>query len=80
MPSTADTTLGNLEVHGTLPSALSGRYLQLGPSPIGAMLHSITLDAGRGVAFESRSIATGAADRIITFGNATFVVNDRGAT
>jgi carotenoid cleavage dioxygenase len=80
MHSTADTTLGNLEVHGTLPSALSGRYLQLGPSPIGAMLHSITLDAGRGVAFESRSIATGAADRIITFGNATFVVNDRGVT
>ncbi|MEO8694175.1 MAG: carotenoid oxygenase family protein [Acidimicrobiales bacterium] len=80
MPSTAETTLGNLEVHGTLPAALSGRHLQLAPNPTNAMMHSLILDAGRAVGFQTRSIATGAADRIITFGNVTFVFGDRGVT
>ena len=72
-PVADETTITDLAVEGTIPPALSGRYMRIGPNPIGnapqpydwsigdGMVHSIALNAGRAVAYRNRWVTTGAA-------------------
>ncbi len=69
-----ETTITDLVVSGTLPEALSGQYLRIGPNPIGgiplpsdsvaeAMVHAIALRAGRAVSYRNRWVRTDMASR-----------------
>src|SRR5688500_6071800 len=69
-----ETTITDLVVSGSLPEALSGQYLRIGPNPIGgdplpngpaaeAMVHAIALRAGRAVSYRNRWIRTDMASR-----------------
>jgi carotenoid cleavage dioxygenase len=74
-PVTDETTIGNLHVDGVLPAALSGRYVCIGPNLIGAtpgvvragaaeaMVHAVTVRAGRGVGYRNRWVVTDTAAR-----------------
>jgi 8'-apo-carotenoid 13,14-cleaving dioxygenase len=78
-PVPDETTITNLEVTGTLPAALSGQYMRIGPNRINAkcgggdwtgdegMVHAVSLDAGRAVAYRNRWIATDAVAHSLAF-------------
>ena len=68
-PVPDETSITSLPVTGTLPAALSGTYLVIGPNPIGppeageparaaAMVHAITVDADGTVSYRNRWITT----------------------
>ena len=68
-PVPDETSITGLPVTGTLPAALSGTYLVIGPNPIGppeageparaaAMVHAITVDADGTVSYRNRWITT----------------------
>jgi 8'-apo-carotenoid 13,14-cleaving dioxygenase len=71
-PVPDETTITNLRVTGTLPAALSGQYMRIGPNRINAkcgggdwtgdegMVHAVSLDAGRAISYRNRWIATDA--------------------
>jgi carotenoid cleavage dioxygenase len=72
-PVADETTITDLAVEGSIPPALSGRYLRIGPNPIGnapqpydwsigdGMVHAIVLHAGRAVSYRNRWVTTSAA-------------------
>ena len=75
-PMETETTLTELQVTGTLPQALDGRYLRIGPNPVAAdpasyhwftgdgMVHGVRLQGGRALWYRNRWIrseAVGAA-------------------
>jgi carotenoid cleavage oxygenase len=74
-PVNDETTITDLAVLGTLPPALCGQYLRIGPNPIvvpsppsdrivaEGMVHAVALRAGRAVAYRNRWIRTDAASR-----------------
>ncbi len=65
-PVTEEVTVTDLEVDGTIPASLQGRYVRTGPNPIGAdpanyhwfggsgMLHGVRLDGGRAAWYRNR--------------------------
>jgi carotenoid cleavage dioxygenase len=68
-PVEAETTCFDLEVHGRIPEGLGGRFLRLGPNPIGpvdpqrfhwflgiGMAHGLRLRAGRAEWYRSRFV------------------------
>jgi 8'-apo-carotenoid 13,14-cleaving dioxygenase len=69
-PVPDETTVTGLPVEGVLPAALSGRYLRIGPNPIGnvaqpyewtttdGMVHAVALQAGRAISYRNRWIRT----------------------
>ena len=67
-PVPDEATLTSLTVDGTLPAALSGRYVRIGPNPTTAtatarrnpdgMVHAVDLHVGRAVEYRNRWIAT----------------------
>ncbi len=67
-PVPDETTLTGLTVDGTLPAALSGRFLRIGPNPIAptptgageddGMVHAVDLRAGRAVRYCNRWVTT----------------------
>src|SRR3954469_2789143 len=71
-PVSDETTITDLAVHGTLPAGLSGRFLRIGPNPIGnrpdadrpydadAMVHGVRLHGGRAVSYWNRWVLTDA--------------------
>lgn len=71
-PVPDETSITSLPVEGTLPPALSGQYLRIGPNPIArdavaagrpggdAMVHSVALRAGRAVSYRNRWVKTDA--------------------
>ena len=74
-PVHEETTITDLVVSGTLPEALSGQYLRIGPNPLGApprfydvttaegMVHAVALRAGRALSYRNRWIRTDGASR-----------------
>lgn len=76
-PVPDETTLADLPVEGTLPVALSGQYLRIGPNPVAAttspgpwrslegMVHGVTLRAGRAVGYRNRWVLTDAVARVL---------------
>src|SRR3954465_3283398 len=74
-PVSDETSIAGLPVSGTLPAALSGRFLCIGPNPIAApatpvdwanaegMVHAVTLAAGGPASYRNRWIITDAAAR-----------------
>jgi carotenoid cleavage dioxygenase-like enzyme len=66
----AELTLTQLEVRGTIPPALSGRYLRIGPNPVDAdpasyhwftgdgMVHGLALSEGKAHWYRNRWIAS----------------------
>src|SRR3954451_21802190 len=70
-----ETTIADLAVQGTLPAGLCGRFLRIGPNPIGRhsisfgsanadpMVHSIRLDGGPAISSRTRWITTDATAR-----------------
>ena len=76
-PVSDETNIADLPVSGTLPAALSGRYLCIGPNPIGTpatsaewasgagMVHAVTLHAGGAVSYRNRWIVTDAAAQLL---------------
>jgi carotenoid cleavage dioxygenase len=69
-PVPDETTIVDLPVEGVLPAALSGRYVRIGPNPIGnvaqpydwtsadGMVHAVALHAGRALSYRNRWIRT----------------------
>jgi carotenoid cleavage dioxygenase len=69
-PMEVELTLTQLEVRGTIPSALSGRYLRIGPNPADAdlaryhwftgdgMVHGLALSDGKAQWYRNRWIAS----------------------
>ncbi len=68
-PMTGELTLGNLAVTGTIPPELDGRYLRIGPNPVGAvnpasyhwftgdgMVHGVRLGGGKAHWYRNRWI------------------------
>ena len=67
-PMEAELTLTELEVSGTIPAALDGRYLRIGPNPVAAnpaayhwftgdgMVHGLRLQDGRALWYRNRWI------------------------
>ncbi|MGB5265528.1 MAG: carotenoid oxygenase family protein [Polyangiales bacterium] len=63
----------DLEVRGSIPSALEGRYIRNGSNPIDGnsghwffgdgMLHSVRLSKGRAISYRNRWVQTGLLDR-----------------
>jgi len=65
-----ETVIVDLDVEGALPEALSGRYLRIGPNPIGraphgddptftdGMVHVVTLRAGQAPSYRNRWVRT----------------------
>ena len=76
-PVSDETNITDLPVSGTLPAALSGRYLCIGPNPIGTpaasaewasgagMVHAVTLHAGGAASYRNRWIVTDAAAQVL---------------
>ncbi len=73
-PVPDETTIVDLAVDGTLPAALSGQYVRIGPNPIerkgrlgprpaDGMVHGIVLHAGRASAYRNRWVKTVATSR-----------------
>jgi carotenoid cleavage dioxygenase len=72
-PVADETTITDLAVEGTIPPTLSGRYLRIGPNPIGnaphpynwtlgdGMVHAVALHAGRAISYRNRWVKTDAA-------------------
>jgi carotenoid cleavage dioxygenase len=72
-PVADETTITDLPVEGGIPPSLSGRYLRIGPNPIGnaphpynwtlgdGMVHAIALHAGRAISYRNRWVKTDAA-------------------
>jgi 8'-apo-carotenoid 13,14-cleaving dioxygenase len=68
-PMNAELTVDNLEVSGTIPPELDGRYIRIGPNPVGAanhasyhwftgdgMVHGVKLKAGKALWYRNRWI------------------------
>lgn len=67
-PMEAELTLADLEVTGTIPAGLNGRYLRIGPNPIDAdptsyhwfigdgMVHGLAIENGRALWYRNRWI------------------------
>jgi len=74
-PAPGEATVADLEVRGSLPDALSGRFLTIGPGPTGSgaqpdqaaaspsMVHAVTVQAGRATSYCSRWVETDPAGR-----------------
>jgi carotenoid cleavage dioxygenase len=72
-PVRDETTIVDLVVEGTLPTALCGQYVRIGPNPIACraagardadgMVHGVTLHAGRATAYRNRWVQTVATSR-----------------
>jgi carotenoid cleavage dioxygenase-like enzyme len=71
-PMREELTIENLPVTGTIPAALNGRYLRLGPNPMGAdpakyhwfagdgMLHGFKIQNGRALWYRNRYVRSDA--------------------
>lgn len=68
-PVPDETTLAGLVTEGTVPAALSGQYLRIGPNPIATappcgrpsldgMVHAVLLRGGRAVTYRNRWVTT----------------------
>jgi 8'-apo-carotenoid 13,14-cleaving dioxygenase len=68
-PVSDETTLTSLTVEGNLPTALTGRYVRIGPNAVApsttspgrtldGMVHAVELHAGRAVRYRSRWVTT----------------------
>ena len=66
-PVPDETTLTGLTVEGTLPTALTGRYVRIGPNAVApsataagldGMVHAVELLAGRAVGYRNRWVTT----------------------
>ena len=67
-PMTEELTLAELPVTGTIPAALDGRYLRIGPNPIApdpashhwfigdGMVHGVRIEGGRALWYKNRWI------------------------
>jgi carotenoid cleavage dioxygenase len=77
-PMTAEFTLENLEVTGTIPPELDGTYLRIGPNPIGqpnparyhwftgdGMVHGVRIAAGLALWYRNRWVRTTAVSRAL---------------
>src|SRR4051812_43849057 len=71
-PVSDETSIANLPVTGTLPAALAGTYLCIGPNPTNpaksgepasaaAMVHAVTVHTATTVSYRNRWITTDAA-------------------
>ena len=72
-----ETTIADLAVSGTLPAALSGRCLCIGPNTIGTpaasaewasgagMVHAVTLHAGGAASYRNRWVVTDATAQVL---------------
>jgi carotenoid cleavage dioxygenase len=72
-PVADESTITDLPVEGAIPPTLSGRYLRIGPNPIGnaphpynwtlgdGMVHAVALHAGRAISYRNRWVKTDAA-------------------
>jgi carotenoid cleavage dioxygenase-like enzyme len=68
VPMTEEFTLTDLAVTGTIPAALDGRYMRIGPNPVAAdpasyhwfigdgMIHSLSIGQGRAAGYRNRWI------------------------
>ncbi len=86
-PVLDETTITDLPVSGTLPVALSGQYLRIGPNRIDAralpaegaarraMVHAVSLRAGRAVSYRNRWVGTDATN-LIPFGSSILALGD----
>ena len=71
-PVCDETTLRGLTVEGTLPTALTGRYLQIG---LDGMIHAVELDAARAVGYFNRWLASDdIATNVMSFGGRTLAL------
>jgi len=71
-PMTDELTLTDLEVTGTIPAGLNGRYLRIGPNPVAAdpasyhwfigdgMVHGLAIAGGRALWYRNRWIRSNA--------------------
>lgn len=72
-PVTEEVTVADLEVTGTIPTELSGRYLRNGPNPVtppdhdayhwfvgDGMVHGLRLEGGRAAWYRNRWVRSGA--------------------
>jgi NADPH:quinone reductase-like Zn-dependent oxidoreductase/carotenoid cleavage dioxygenase-like enzyme len=71
-PVADETNITNLRVAGQLPAALTGQYMRIGPNRVDAqghladlasgkaMVHAVTLEAGRATSYRNRWITTDA--------------------
>ena len=68
-PVPDETTIAGLTVEGTLPTALTGRYVRIGPNPVApsataagrsldGMVHAVELHAGHAVGYRNRWVTT----------------------
>ena len=74
-PVPDETTIAGLTVEGTLPTALTGRYVRIGPNPVArrrrrrsgldGMVHGVALRAGRAVGYRNRWVTTDAVARTL---------------
>jgi carotenoid cleavage dioxygenase-like enzyme len=76
-PVPDETTLAGLSVEGSLPVALSGQYVRIGPNPLtttvpprpwrslDGMVHGVALHAGRAVGYRNRWVITDAVARTL---------------
>src|SRR4051794_41015334 len=67
-----ETTISDLAVQGSVPAGLSGRFLRIGPNPIGresiwcesantdGMVHSVHFHGGRAISYRNRWVTTDA--------------------
>jgi carotenoid cleavage dioxygenase len=74
-PMTSELTLTELDVTGTIPAGLEGRYLRIGPNPVAAdpasyhwfigdgMVHGLALSGGRALWYRNRWIRSNAVAR-----------------
>jgi carotenoid cleavage dioxygenase len=77
-PMTEELTLVDLPVTGRIPGFLDGRYLRIGPNPVGApnparyhwftgdgMVHGVRIKAGRAVWYRNRWVRTSRVSRAL---------------
>jgi carotenoid cleavage dioxygenase len=77
-PMTAELTLTNLPVTGSIPKSLNGRYLRIGPNPAGTpnparyhwftgdgMVHGIRIENGAATWYRNRWVRTSRVSRLL---------------
>lgn len=77
-PMEAELSLGDLEVTGTIPSALAGRYLRIGPNPVtppnpksyhwftgDGMAHGIRIKDGKAIWYRNRWVRSTAVSQAL---------------
>ena len=76
-PMTEELTIEDLPVIGTIPPALDGRYLRIGPNPMAAdpenyhwfagdgMIHGLRIEQGRALWYRNRWVRSEAVSRAL---------------